>query len=189
VAGLPIAWLPAPEDVARLLRARTKTDEGEELGWWSDETRPTEDEVIELIATAAGDLFAAVDQLTPGYEDPHLSARSLCARRAAMLIELSYFPEQVTTAQSPYSEYRQQWDDGVAALIGALAAPPAGGPTYSVFTAPATLLAFERWAPEWWDQTVVNLPEPETTAPIAPNVPGPPEREGPIGPIGGRRVA
>lgn len=176
VVGLPIVWLPEPQEVANLLRARTKDDEGEELGYWSDRTRPTDDEVEGLIATAAGDLLAAADLLRPGYEDPHNSARSLCSRRAAMLIELSYFPEQVTTAQSPYTEYRQQWEDGVVALQGALAAPPAGGPTYSVFTASATLVEFYRQRPEWWGPWVENLPEPESTLPILPDVPGPPER-------------
>jgi hypothetical protein len=169
MTGLPIGWLPEPQDVADLLRARTKDDESNELGEWTAATRPTEDEVLGMIATAAGDLLAAVDQLRPTWEDPNRSARSLCARRAAMLIELSYWPEQVAAGQSAYAEYKTQWDDGVVALRSALAAPPGGGTTYSVRAVQDTLALFD--FPPWW---VINLPEPETTQPIFEYPPDPP---------------
>ena len=133
-----IAWLPGPQDVANLLRARTKDDESNELGAWTATTRPTEYEVRGLIGTAAGDLLAAVDMLDPEWEDPHGSAAGLCARRAAMLVELSYHPEDASQPGSVYTEYRDQWDAGVKALIGMLAGPPGGGSTYSVQYATAT---------------------------------------------------
>jgi hypothetical protein len=47
-------WLATPEDVAALLRSRTKDDAGRELGAWTDATRPTLVDVEQLIALAAG---------------------------------------------------------------------------------------------------------------------------------------
>jgi hypothetical protein len=53
----PIPWpLPTPDDVAALLRARTKDADGHELGVFTDTTRPTADQVDELIALAYGDV-------------------------------------------------------------------------------------------------------------------------------------
>lgn len=164
-----IAWLPGPQQVADLLRARTKDDEGKELGSWTATTRPTEYEVGGLIDTAAGDLLAAVDMLDPDWADPYGSAAALCAKRAAMLIELSYRPEDASQPGSVYAEYKTQWDDGVKALIDMLAGPPAGGSTYSVRYATATT-QLEQNRP-WW---VLNLPEPETTQPIFEYPPDPP---------------
>jgi hypothetical protein len=166
-----IAWLPSPQQVADLLRARTKDDESRELGSWTATTRPTEHEVLGLIDTAAGDLLAAVDTLNPDWEDPHGSAASLCAKRAAMLVELSYHPDDASQPGSVYAEYRDQWNDGVRALIDMIAGPPAGGSTYSVQYGNATAeLAGHRFRP-WW---VLNLPEPETTQPIMQMPPDPP---------------
>ena len=165
------AWQPGPQEVANLLRARTKDDESNELGAWTANTRPTEYEVRGLIRTAAGDLLAAVDMLDPEWEDPHGSAAALCAKRAAMLVELSYHPDDASQPGSVYTEYRDQWNDGVKALINMLAGPPGGGTTYSVsYPTSTSQLAFDRFRP-WW---VLNLPEPETTQPIFEFPPDPP---------------
>jgi hypothetical protein len=165
----PITWLPSPQQVADMLRARTKDDQGEEIGAWTANTRPTEHEVKGLIDTAAGDLLAAVDTLPEDWEDPHGSAAALCARRAAMFIELSYWPEQAAQPGSVYVELRDQWDAGVRALINALAGPPQGGSTYSVQVPTSTAQLAGFWP--WW---ILNLPEPETTQPIFEFPPDPP---------------
>ena len=157
----PIVWLASSQQVADLLRARTKDNEGRELGAWTADTRPTEYEVYGLIETAASDLLAAVDMLRRDSLDEDRMANGLCAKRTAMLIELSYFPEQAAAAGSVYAEYRDQWNDGVKALINLLAGPPDGGSTYSVRPHTTTLAAFGDMAP-WW---VLNLPEPETMLP------------------------
>ena len=156
----PIRWLPPPQDVADRLRARTKDKDGNELGQWTDATRPTEFEVRGLITTAAGDLLAAVDMLDPDWEDPHNSARALCARRAAMFVELSYHPDDASAVGSVYSELKDEWDAGILALINMLAGPPGGGSTYSVQYASATL--YSHGFRPWW---VLNLPEPDTEWP------------------------
>lgn len=160
MADEPI-WLPSPQQVADLLRARTKDKDGTERGSWTAQTRPTEHEVGELILTAASDLLTAVNVLTPDWPDPDGMAAALCARRAAMFVELSYHPEDASQPESVYSEYRDQWDAGIRALFSLIEGPPTGGSTYSVMTPSSVLRGAEVWP--WW---ILNLPEPETTEPI-----------------------
>jgi hypothetical protein len=107
-----VAWLPTPDDLAALLRARTKDANGAELGHWSDATRPTDVEVQTLINMAAAEL---TDADGPG--DPCAPrCRSAVAYRAACLIELSYFPEQVRSDRSPYTELKELADAALDAF-------------------------------------------------------------------------
>lgn len=103
------------QDVADLLRARTKDDAGIELGQWSDATRPTAAEVDRLIELATGDVLSQTGANLP--ERDAESARTMIALRSAMLVELSYFPEQVRSDRSAYEEYKRLYDDGMAALL------------------------------------------------------------------------
>jgi hypothetical protein len=177
-----IAWLPVPQQVADILRARTKDDQSSEIGAWTANTRPTEYEVYGLIQTAASDTLAAVNLLHPDYEDPDGAACSLCTYRAAMLIELSYWPEQAAAfrggSQSAFSEYRAMWEAGVEALTNKLAGPADGGSTYSAQYRSSTMAWIHRhgygYAPIYEPLQAIdaqNLPEPETTQEIQPTDP------------------
>jgi hypothetical protein len=177
-----ITWLPSPQQVADVLRARTKDDQSAEIGAWTANTRPTEYEVRGLIQTAASDTLAAVALLHPDYDDPDGAACSLCTYRAAMLIELSYWPEQAAAfrggSQSAFSEYRQMWLDGVEALSNKLAGPAGGGSTYSAGYHSSTLVWAHRHGYGYaaiyeplWRMDAQNLPEPETTQSTLPTDP------------------
>lgn len=109
----PVAWACTPADVAAILRARTKDSTGRELGVWSDDTRPTLDQVGELIVLAAQHVQGAVGGVIDVCAD---AATSACALRAALLVELSYFPEQVRSDRSPYPELRDLYDQAETAL-------------------------------------------------------------------------
>jgi hypothetical protein len=106
---------PTSDDVAALLRARTKDLYGNELGVFNANTRPTDAEVEQLISMSyaevlghvGGDVFYPCAQ--PG--------TALVALRAAMWVELSYFPEQVRSDRSVYSELVAQWSEGLDALM------------------------------------------------------------------------
>jgi hypothetical protein len=143
----PSDWLATTADVAALLRARTKDANGNELGMWSDETRPTESEVQLLIDLASGEL---VGDLGPGVACTQL-CRAAIAYRASCLIELSYFPEQVRSSRSAYDELRVLADEAATALGACIAggdggAGQAGGEGYSYHSLPvrsATLVAAE----------------------------------------------
>jgi hypothetical protein len=116
---LDLLYLPTPTDVARLLRARTKDSHGTELGDWSDDTRPTAEEVADLIDQAAGPVLARIGRLEDAaMADLLPAARHLVTLGAAMLVEKSYFPEQVASERSAYAAYQAEYADCQAALVG-----------------------------------------------------------------------
>ena len=110
---------PNANEVARLLRARTKDLAGKEAADFTDDTRPTWSEVDDLIDTAEGDVLAQTGTLLS--EIDTRAARALVTLRAAMLVELSYFPEQVRSDRSAYVEYKRLYDDGLQALLASIA--------------------------------------------------------------------
>lgn len=131
-----LAWTPTPDDLAALLRARTKDDNGTELGEWTDDTRPTLAEVQALIDMAAGELV--------GVDGPGDACASRCraavAYRTACLIELSYFPEQVRSDRSPYTELKELADTALGSLQTCLTSGStdgqAGGEGYGYHSLP-----------------------------------------------------
>jgi hypothetical protein len=124
--GVPpvVDWAPSPDAVAQLLRARTKDSDGVELGVWTDDTRPTLTEVQGIIDTAVGNLAAAVGTVL---QDPCREGATGCAALlAAMMVELSYFPEQVRSDRSAYSEYKTLYDEQLTALRACVEASSGG---------------------------------------------------------------
>lgn len=115
---------PTVSDVATIIRARTKDSAGSE-GMFSSDTRPTDAQVADLIVQAEGDVLALTGTTMPA--DAAKSAKSLIAIRAAMLTELSYWPEQVRSDRSAYAEYKLLYDEGLASLLGVLFPSADGG--------------------------------------------------------------
>lgn len=109
---------PSVAEVAAKLRARTKDRFGNEAGTFTADTRPTFQQVLEMIQAAADDVTAETDTDIPA--DAHDAVKQLIALRAAMDIELSFFPEQVSTNRSPYAEYKRLFDEGMTRVINAV---------------------------------------------------------------------
>jgi hypothetical protein len=161
---------PSVDDVAGLLRARTKDTEGREVGTFNDETRPTAEQVETHIDAAMG-LVGVRFPTLPDVPEYQQAFSSLVAYRAAMRIEKSYFPEQVRSDRSPYEELRQEYVDDLQALIDAIAEIPdavgtPGRRAHSEWT-PSFLRIFGTggWVPgppypPWYD----HWPEPENPA-------------------------
>lgn len=105
------------DDVAVLVRARTKDNDGNE-GEFTANTRPTAEQVTQAVVLAATDVATRVASDIDPAEDADLlaSARRLVAIRAAMLVEMSYFPEQVREGQSSYEALREMFTEGMDAL-------------------------------------------------------------------------
>ena len=109
---------PTPTDVAALLRARTKDLDGQELGDFTADTRPTDTEVARLIDMAYAEVTGRVgmavgDRCAAG-------AQMLVVVRAASWVELSYWPEQVRSDRSVYTELAELYDamiPGVEACV------------------------------------------------------------------------
>jgi hypothetical protein len=100
-------WAPSVADVGAVLRARTKDTNGNEIGTFNDDTRPTEDQVGELIDTAVSDIESEVGTVPDVLQD---AARRVSAISSALLVELSFFPEQIATGRSPYDQLKELYD-------------------------------------------------------------------------------
>lgn len=111
---LPLAK-PTSDDVATLLRARTKDLTGDELGVFTADTRPTADEVGRIIDLAYAEVTGRVGAFL-GDRCADM-ARSLVIVRAAAWVELSYWPEQIRSDRSVYAELIDQWTTGLPGLV------------------------------------------------------------------------
>lgn len=110
--------LPDVALVASLLRARTKDVNGDEIGTFNANTRPTSVQVGDMIQVAADDLRMKVRRPIPA--GALSDARRLIAMYSAMLVELSYWPEQVHSDRSAYSMYKSLYDTGVENMTEAI---------------------------------------------------------------------
>jgi hypothetical protein len=109
--SLPPLTKPTPDDVATLLRARTKDLTGAELGVFTANTRPTDVEVAAIIDLAYAEVTARVGlYIGSACAD---GARALVVIRAAAWVELSYWPEQIRSDRSVYAELIEQWTTGL----------------------------------------------------------------------------
>lgn len=118
-------FLPTVSEVGSLLRARTKSSTMQELGTFTDDTRPTQVEVERIIDKAAYNVATKIGTEIP--EETWEMAGFAIAIRAAMLVELSYFPEQVRSDKSAYSHYRDLYKDTLSDLAEAVKQASAGG--------------------------------------------------------------
>lgn len=111
-------WAPTVADVGAILRARTKDTNGVELGTFTADTRPTGTAVIALADLAVSDLVAEIGPDIPTELVP--SARYLAALGTALMVELSYFPEDVAAGRSPYAELKALYDQRLVRLTDAV---------------------------------------------------------------------
>lgn len=93
-------WAPTMQDIAAKLRARTKDNRNNEIGIFTPATRPTAEQVEVMIYGAVNDMALIIGSST----DPKVLnyAKNLAIKKAAMDVELSYFPEQIQQGMSPY---------------------------------------------------------------------------------------
>lgn len=117
---------PTVTDVANLLRARTQVRGGKEEGTFTSVTRPTSDEVDGMIDDALDDVLGKVKattafaELAPTTEEAEAyerRVRGAVKLYAAVLIEASYFPEQIKTGQSAHDVYLKLYESRIRALI------------------------------------------------------------------------
>jgi hypothetical protein len=125
---LAIPWRPTVDDVAALIRARTKDASGNELGTFTDKTRPTDAEVEQLITNGCAKVASVVGWTLPA--DAEHEAKHLAAIWAACEIELAYWPEQVRSERSPYAQLLAMYEYDIGAFADYVAQlTPAGSGT------------------------------------------------------------
>lgn len=117
-------WEPTPKDVGSVLRARTVDDDGNELGTFNDNTRPTGDGVQDLIETQCSIIDADSGEVP---ERLFVTARRVAALGTACLVELTYFPNEVASGRSPYEHLNLRYLADLKRLIEGIAAINAGG--------------------------------------------------------------
>src|SRR5689334_5265617 len=114
-------FLPDPSAVAAILRARTYVADGQLEGEWSDETRPTKEQVEDLIPRAYSEVSARIGQDIDESSRYFKWAATIVAIRTAMWVELSYFPEQADEdRETVYKELKDLFEEELGRLIAAL---------------------------------------------------------------------
>jgi hypothetical protein len=108
-------WMPSPEDVGAVIRTRTK-NRVKELGTFTDETRPTRDEIIPLIDAVVQRITARAGKIPDSLQ---ALARRTAALGVACDVELGYFPEQVAEGRSPYEQLRTLYNEQFMELVTA----------------------------------------------------------------------
>lgn len=110
--GSPV-WRPSLAEVSALEHSRTNVM-GSEIGIFNTDTEPTATQVTDLITLSVTDVQSAVGITIP---DKYASdARAAAARRAASLIESSYFAREIDTDRSTYKAYTAQYLGAVESL-------------------------------------------------------------------------
>lgn len=109
------AWVPEVDDVAKYLRSRTRNQFGVEVGTFTDDTAPTAAGVADLIGLAVANFTARFG--TEIVASDAGNVRALLAIRTAMLVELSYFPDQIRVDRSPYNELKALYEEMLASVI------------------------------------------------------------------------
>lgn len=104
-----LPYVPTVSDVADLLQARTRDANANLVGTFTDSTKPTHFQVLDLIDQAAEVVSLAIGTNIP--EALLKQARDVVAIRAAMMVELNFYPEQIGSDQSAYPYLERQYDE------------------------------------------------------------------------------
>lgn len=113
--------VPDIANVSALLRTRTKDDVGNETGVFSANTRPTLASATALLNKAKGIVVGKIGTSEPCTSELATDAAGVIEQRCALMIELSYFSEQINTNRSPYEQIKALYDQDLKDLIEAIA--------------------------------------------------------------------
>lgn len=106
VLDLP-SWTPSVDDVALRLIARTRQrGNGVLAKTFNSMTEPTDTDVTGMIAQAVRLLRPRLGEVPDRLAD---TAQSLATLKAAMIVEQSYFLEQIDAGLSPYKDLQGEY--------------------------------------------------------------------------------
>ena len=110
---------PSIQDLGSLLRARTTDNNGNELGTFTADTRPTAAQADGLITFATDMVLLHAGENVP--DRLRSRVRSVILLRAAQLVEATYYPEQANDdQQSAFALYGTMYEEALASLDAAL---------------------------------------------------------------------
>jgi len=108
-------YTPTVQDIALMLRARTRDANGELVKDFNDQTLPTDTDVTGLIQTAVDDVCGAIGpDIDSQYFD---TAKVLCIYLASANVELSYYPEQAAATNSMYDKLMDRYNAKLTQLL------------------------------------------------------------------------
>lgn len=113
-------YRPSLEQVASVIWARTKNSGGVQLGTFDDTTRPTGDQVENLIDLALSDAAASLGQDIPA--DLWAGVTMLVAIGTANVIQASYWPEQVGQNSTVFDYWTNWYEMGLTKMALAVRA-------------------------------------------------------------------
>lgn len=118
-------YLPTPDQVAALVRARTRDDLGSELGVFTEQTHPTLAEVELLIAQEAPIVLVRTGDPAalecPDAATVQGAIANVISKRVAAIIEASYRPDEVADGRTVADFYQGTMDDDLEAIEKAAA--------------------------------------------------------------------
>lgn len=104
---MPVSdYKPTLAEVGARIRARTRTANGNEIGTFTENTKPKAEQVDTIIDLALADVAADIGADIPEGEARE-AAKSLASLYSAMQVELSCFADEVRKGQSPYQEFAE----------------------------------------------------------------------------------
>lgn len=135
------ALKPTVLDVANLLRARLTDQGGGSNASFTPDTRPTDSQVQGLIDMASSEVLIGL----PITVDTRLypMTKAMTALSAAILVETSYFPEQVAQGASPVEVFQTRMLAGLAKLVAASQEDQPGG--QRAYSVPSSTVVANAW--------------------------------------------
>jgi hypothetical protein len=118
---------PTVEQVATLIRARTKDSNGIEVGTFDGDTRPTADQVEKTIDASVALVGMQLPDAAAIPVELASAVAAVIALDAACRVEKSFWPEQVQTERSPYALLKTEYDEALAALLDTIEAGGTSG--------------------------------------------------------------
>lgn len=130
------AMRPSLEDLGSILRVRTVVpgSGGKEEGTFNTKTRPTAVEAEAIITNAvAQTLLSTGPDIPERFWEP---AKTVILYMAAVLLELSFYKNEIDKGISAYPAYQQLYKDSLDGLINSISGTTAASPTQGFFTVP-----------------------------------------------------
>ncbi len=157
---------PTVDVIGSMLRARTQSQvTDQEVGTFTADTRPTDEQVLVLIAQAANVVYSSTGNLDrlvcESADQVRGSANFLIGLLAACLVELSYYPEQVKSDRSAFQGYYDLFTgeltgmpmlmESVSECIGGEVSPDdsGSGAGFPSFAFPEDLGGLVGWQTQW----------------------------------------
>lgn len=112
-------WKPSTADVAAQIPARVQEPGVGRVDDFSEDTEPTKAQVEAIIGLAVREVASSVGT-NPCSEELRSDAGAAAALRAAMRVEVGFWPEQTTNAGSSFKSLESLWKDSMRTLVEAV---------------------------------------------------------------------